>query len=85
MYDINYERIPENMREEVRQYIENGIINGDFLYSVLTNNFVDTCCFADDINRKHLVDWAYFLYDELPRECWGSNIKILEWIRKKRK
>jgi len=84
-YYVDYERIPKHMRAGVKRYVEDGIMGGDFLYAVLTNNFVDTCYLADITNKEHLMDWAYFLYNELPSECWGSEEKVEEWIRKKGK
>lgn len=40
MREINYSILPEHMREGTRRYIEHGNRPGDFLYLVLSNDFV---------------------------------------------
>jgi len=85
MEDIDYSKIPEHMRAGMKKYVENGILGGDFQYAVLTNNFVLVCCMADSVNKENLFEWAYFLCNELPIECWGSEKKVHEWVRKKKK
>ena len=83
-YDIDYSLIPEHMRRGVEDYVENGLKPGDFLVSVLENNFVDSIARADSINKYRLYDWAKFLYEEMPIGSWGSKEKVEAWMKKKR-
>ena len=82
--EINYSLIPEHMRGGVRRYLEDGIRPGDFLNAVLENNLVEAAALADNINVHMLLDWAKFLHNELPLQCWGSKEKVEAWIKKKR-
>lgn len=38
---INYSRLPEHIRAEMKQYIENRVPPGDFLMAVLSNSLTD--------------------------------------------
>lgn len=82
-YDINYSLIPEHMRDGVKLYLEYGIRPGSFLTTVLENNLVKSIALADNVNQAHIVEWAKFLYNELPMESWGSKEKVNAWIEKK--
>ena len=82
--EINYSLIPEYMRDGVRLYLEEGLRPGHFLNAVLENNLVEAAARADRENKHRLLDWATFLYNELPMGCWGSKEKVAAWIKKKR-
>jgi len=83
-YDMNYSLIPEHMREGIKRYLENGIRLGSFLNAVLENNLVQSIALADEINITKIVDWAKFLYNEMPMGSWGSKEKVNAWIKEKR-
>lgn len=80
MKTVDYSVLPEHMREGMQRYIEHGIRPGDFLYLILCNDFVHALGHADDINTARIVDYAKFLYWELPSGCWGSEEKVKNWI-----
>lgn len=77
---LNYNRIPEHMRDGMRLYIENGIEPGSFLRAVLENDLMEACSRADDINRHRLFDFAWFLYNGAPCECYGSPENVRAWL-----
>ena len=83
-YDVDYSLIPEHMRSGVKRYLENGIRPGDFLIAILENNLVQSVGRADKINQAHIIEWANFLYNEMPMESWGSKEKVNAWIKKRR-
>jgi len=78
---MNYELIPEHMREGMRRYLEEGIEPGSFLRAVLENNFVQACAQADSINSAWLFKWAEFLWWEMPGGSWGSPEKVQAWMK----
>jgi hypothetical protein len=78
---IDYSMLPEHMRDGMRRYVEHGIRPGDFQYLVLCNDFVHALGHADAINTARIVDYAKFLYLELPMDCWGSEEKVRTWIQ----
>ena len=78
---IHYEKLPEHCRDGMRLYIERGVIPGKFLTPVLCNNLVDAYGQADDINTARMRDYAEFLYNDAPSECWGSKEKVIAWSK----
>ncbi len=66
MSTINYELLPEHMREGMRRYIEKGAEVGSFLMAVLSNDLMEAAGRADHINLERLADYAHFLYNYAP-------------------
>ena len=77
---IDYSILPEHMQDGMQRYVEHGINPGDFLYLILCNDFVHALGQADSINTERIVDYAKFLYLEVPMACWGSKEKVDKWI-----
>jgi len=77
---ISYDGIPEHCVDGLRNYLEHGIEPGGFLMAVLTNNLVEAFGRADEINRVALEAYASWLYNECPRNAWGSVEKVDTWI-----
>lgn len=78
--NAKYDRLPEDAREDARDYVEHREAPGGFLMAVLTNNLVDAFALADPTNREALADWALWLWNDIPRECWGSRDKVERWL-----
>lgn len=78
--EINYNMLPEHMREGARLYIEKGIEPGGFMTAVLENKFVQAFSRADDINLARMKDWASWLYNECPMQARGSERAVKEWL-----
>ena len=79
---INYDMLPEHMRDGMQRYIERGIPPGSFLTAVLENNLVLAALRADSVNRHRLLDFAEFLYSEAPTMCWGSRGSVELWVKR---
>ena len=71
--------IPERMMGGIRRYIDHGIIPGDFLQAVITNDLRRACAAADDENLKNLAAFIAYFYNEAPSACWGSPEKMKRW------
>ena len=76
----NWDAIPEHMHGAVFRYVMSGIDPGSFLRAVLENDFVRAVGSADHINSKFLKEWAAFLYNDVPHNCWGSADAVDSWI-----
>lgn len=80
---INYSKVPvDYMVPGLRRYIEAGIEPGGFLYALLCNDLFGAVARADCDNKKRLVQWCQFIYNELPAGCWGSEENVAAWMRK---
>ena len=72
--------IPNHMHGALARYIVFGISGGKFLTAVMENNLVEACLRADDVNQRHLREWALLVYNDLPMACSGSPEKVKKWI-----
>lgn len=77
--------IPERMMPEIKRYIEEGILPGDFLTKVFENDFVHALGQADEENLRNIQAYAAYLYNEVPMACRGSKEAMIEWVALKRK
>lgn len=53
---------------------------GDFLRAVLENKLVESFGRADDQNIRAMFQYASFLYNEAPRDSWGSAEAVDNWL-----
>lgn len=73
-------RLPEHLRDGVREYVLRGRGVGSFLTAVIKNQFFDAVVHADDtIDKEHLVVIAKVFYNDTPRLCWGSPEQMRTW------
>jgi hypothetical protein len=80
---VDYSMLPDHMRDGAKRYIENRIAPGGFMTAVLENNLVEAASRADSTNINCLKEWAMWLYNECPREAWGSPHKVAMWLESK--
>jgi hypothetical protein len=46
--------------------------------AILSNDLVDAACRADDTNRDHLRDFAWWLVNDIPSGSWRKE-NLKEW------
>jgi len=73
--------IPPHMHGAIRRYLENGIVPGSFLTAVICNQLKESFMFADEENRKHMYQWADFMYNYMPFDSQGSPEKFRAWVK----
>ena len=74
--------VPEHMRGATSRWILKGIIPGDFLRSVLSNNLSMAFQRADPVNLLRLGNWITYLDNYTPIECHGSEERVRAWKNK---
>lgn len=74
--------LPEHMRSGISDYVERGIPPGGFLTSVLCNDLKGAFMRADEMNKRHMNEWAQFMYFYMPSVCQGSLDKVTDWIER---
>ncbi len=79
--EIDYSGLPEHMRAGTRRWIEEGIIPGDFLQAVITNDLKEAVFRADGINIHLIVEWVQFFVWKAPSGSQGSPVHMKEWAR----
>ena len=81
--ESKYKDLPQHMQEAMRDYIEKGKPTGAFLKALMSNNLVLTFMYADPINRDRIKDFITFLLSNAPRNSWGSEELVDNWIASK--
>lgn len=66
----------------LRRYVLKGRRGGDFMWALMSNNFVAVVGRADDDVRKVLPDLANYLWNRCPSTCWGSQEEANAWVKK---
>jgi hypothetical protein len=74
--------IPDYMVGGITRYIEHGVLPGDFLRAVISNDLKEACSRADSNNMWVLPVYVAYFYNNAPGECWGSKEKMLAWQKK---
>jgi hypothetical protein len=77
---FNYARIPANMLESLRRYIDHGVLPSHFLRAVLFNDLAGACARADDQNIELLPVYIAWLMNEAPATCWGSQAIVTAYV-----
>lgn len=78
---INYEKIPGNIANGLKLYVEHRIKPGHFLTAVLENNLSQAINRADSESLSNLKEIVCFVYNDLPGTCWGSPDKVRGWLQ----
>jgi hypothetical protein len=77
--DVNFDKLPEELRGGMERYIRHGVIPGHFLTAILENDLFDAVGHADAINGQRLPEIVRWVYNEAPSGCWGSPEKVTAW------
>lgn len=72
--------IPGHMWGAVERYVLQGIHPGGFLYAVLCNDLKGAFMKADEVNIRHMKQWAQFMYWDMPSDSQGSPAKVEAWM-----
>lgn len=83
IYRCNGYYIPPRMMDAIRRYIDHGVLPGEFLIAVISNDLREAVGRADDENRKNLMAFVGYFYNEAPSTCWGSKEIMLKYAEAK--
>ena len=72
--------MPERMRASLLRYVNDRVMPGGFLMSVLCNNLLAAVQMADDQNIKIITVYVQWLVLNAPPECWGSIQNVDRWL-----
>ena len=72
--------IPDRMMGGIERYINDRVIPGNFLQSVISNNLKEAVLYADEENLDNLPAYVGYFYNEAPSGCWGSRKIMMGWL-----
>ena len=75
--------LPDYTKEGIDAYVEDGVPPGEFLRAVLANDLMEAFGQADTNNRAAMFYICMYIYNQIPREAWGSYEKVKAWIKVK--
>jgi hypothetical protein len=78
-----YADIPERMRGGMIRYVNAGILPGDFLVAVITNDLKEAVGRADDENVQLIPLYVRWFYNQAPSPCWGLPKRLREWVQER--
>lgn len=78
-YEDNGMRFPGHMINGLNNYINHGVIPGQFLQAVITNDLRRAVSYADNANLAVLPLYVRFLYNRCPLVSWGSLDLMNSW------
>ena len=73
-------KLPDYMIEGVILYVCHGIVPGDFLTAMLSNDARRALDHADPPNAALLGPWFRWFARTLPGQCWGSREAFRTWV-----
>lgn len=76
---VNYHAIPTAIMAGLRAHIDKGAPQGAYLTSVLENNLVEAVGRADVHSLAALRDTTTWLWNNAPRDSWGSPERVHQW------
>ena len=80
---LNPERpVSDAVIESLARYYHAGIKPGRFLMAVLANDLFEAMAQADSYNRATIFQICQYVYNSLPRDCWGSPDHIRHHLAK---
>ena len=80
---FDYSVIPQNAIESLNLYVDKHIQPGGFLTAVLENDLTAAVATADLHNIAIIPTYVSYIYNNLPKNCWGSKEKVKEWLNNK--
>lgn len=76
---IDYDCLPEHMKEAAQRYIERGLEPGSFLVSIFANDLLGAISRADYVNKRSIHQYHDFLVT-IPMDAKGSYEAVEKWI-----
>lgn len=81
MDKFDYDLIPTNIKTEIDRYVSKKIPTNGFLLAVLSNDLSLCIGNADEENIKALPQIVSYIYNEIPRSCYGSLEIVTRYLR----
>ena len=79
--ELKYPEIPDHMLMALMQYRDVGRPGRGFLKALLCNDLMGTLERADNVNVKLLRDYGILLFNNMPRQCFGSPERYRNWVQ----
>ena len=75
----SYPGVPQALFEGLKAYACQGVIPGDFLQAVLSNDLFEAFGRADADSTRAMPQIIMLVYNELPSNIWRTRERMIEW------
>ena len=76
-------KIPEAAHHSAMEWVFFGVnLGGGFFQAIIANDLVEAFGRADSGNAARIHDYASWLFNDAPRNCWGSAENRSEWAER---
>lgn len=69
----------------LKLYVEQGVLPGSQLQSVLRNDLKGAFANADTWRASHMLDIVSYCWNNIPSACWGSPENVEAWVKEARR
>ena len=76
----NYSLIHGDILAAINRYVIQHEPCGQFVMAVLKNDLQEAFGRADGNNSTHMFHVVSYCYNEIPGGCWGSPMKVAQWL-----
>lgn len=76
--------LPPGIEEALQRYIDHALNPGGFLSAILRNNLSLAVFTASRDMRGRIGDIVFWLWENAPHACWGSEESIERWTEQNR-
>lgn len=81
VFGRNGVQIPLHTAGAMLRYLIYGALPGSFLERMMMKDVYEACFKADLENKKYIADIMKCIEFNFPRNAWGSQEKILAWVK----
>ena len=72
--------VQEHIKKEINRFVEEGVVPGSFVKSIITNDLFSACVSDSSFTRRGLYDTVIYLHENSPNKCRGSEGNFWNWI-----
>ena len=76
----DYRLINDEILAAINRYVIQHEPCGHFVMAVLKNDLQEAFARADENNATHMFQVVSYCYNEIPGGCWGSPMKVAQWL-----
>ncbi len=77
---VDWNSIPQVLRQELREYIENGKHPGTFMVAILEGDLFAAARIAPHHTLGSIGRVARFIVKHAPKKCWGNERDVHVWM-----
>lgn len=79
-----YPTVPAAILDAIDNYVVHHRMPGHFVYYVLADSLSGAVARADEYSMAALAEIVRYVYNEIPRNLWGSEGTVRAWVSQRK-